>query len=452
MSKFKNKSCNGNVLFQVLLGLGLMVMMAPLVFTQIKKYNEGIQREEVITHMETFQKAVTSFVTFEKDTKKGSSLLIPDKTAGSQFPKIKLWKGEEMKTVLSDYLGNPIPPTSNAFGQEYSFITARNGDMIEALVVASGGGVDELVLNGIGQYLFDKGAVLASDGVLLSDLSLSQTLLNEAKKMVSPTLGGALLMFVNDAFFSSDFLHISEMPGDSERSVLFNTMIVDLNMNMNNILNVKNLYTTKMNVNLSSFISSLSTKNVTVDGDITVNNFVEFQNKEGISHSSANTLPFKTPIVKVANFLTNSTTNDTELSYVDMADVVLNTSELVAKEYNVLGDVNVDNGWTSMQIDNMNANILSSMNGTKEDNITNIVMKVSNGDNQSFIYVGSYNVNTEKYIQDESLRLNLSGVSEIQDVCIVSSSSQTCLSDRVKYVYNLLNEKLASALDILGRK
>ena len=132
-------------------------------------------------------------------------LLIPDKTAGSQFPKIKLWKGEEMKTVLSDYLGNPIPPTSNAFGQEYSFITARNGDMIEALVVASGGGVDELVLNGIGQYLFDKGAVLASDGVLLSDLSLSQTLLNEAKKMVSPTLGGALLMFVNDAFFSSDF-------------------------------------------------------------------------------------------------------------------------------------------------------------------------------------------------------------------------------------------------------
>ena len=214
------KSVGGAVLFQVLLGLGLMVLMSPIIFKQIQKYNEEVQREEVIANMETFQKAVTSFIIFEKDKMSAGSYVIPDR-------QVKFWSGNEMKSVLSDYLGSASVPLTNGFGQEYSFITYRNGEVIEAVVVASGGGVDELTLNGIGQFLFDKGAVLAADGTLLSDLKLSSNLQSAVNSLVSSTGSGALVMFVSDAFFSSDYLPSDDGPkpsGSSARSVVFRTL------------------------------------------------------------------------------------------------------------------------------------------------------------------------------------------------------------------------------------
>ena len=65
--KYLKKVCGGAIMFQVLLGLGLMVVMSPMIFTQIQKYNEEIRREEVVNHLGKWQKAASSFIVFEKD-------------------------------------------------------------------------------------------------------------------------------------------------------------------------------------------------------------------------------------------------------------------------------------------------------------------------------------------------------------------------------------------------
>ncbi len=423
--KYFVKSCGGAVLFQVLLGLGLMVVMSPVIFNQIKKYNEGIQREEVISHMETFQKAVTSFVTFEKDREGASGYIIPDGV-------VKHWKGSDMDNALRDYLGVNPPPKENGFGQTYSFITNRKGDAIEAVVVASGGGVNELVLNGIGQFLFDKGAVMAYDGTLLSDLSLSATLSNEVKKMVSPALGGALLMFVNDAFFSSDFLHIAEMPGESDRAKLFNTMIVDLDMNNRNIKNVKKLYSVNMDINSGSLVDVLSVNNLTFDSASNVKSLVEFQNTAGVSGSF---LPISANKVYIDDFSTASGTS--QLKRVDIDEGELDTEILDVQNYHVLGNVSVKTGWEKMNIDSLNANTLKSSAGVNADEATNVVMLEDKlGD--SYIYAGRYDEVEDKFDGENSVILNLSGVSEIKDICIGTN----CISDRILEVYNELQNAL----------
>lgn len=427
--KYFIKSCGGAVLFQVLLGLGLMVVMSPVIFNQIKKYNEGIQREEVISHMEVFQKAVTSFVTFEKDKKIGESFFIPDGT-------VKHWSGTEMDNALRDYLGVNPPPKTNGFGQTYSFITNRKGDAIEAVVVASGGGVSELVLNGIGQFLFDKGAVMAYDGTLLSDLSLSAVLSNEVKKMVSPSSGGALLMFVNDAFFSSDFLHIAEMPGESDRAKLFNTMIVDLDMNGRNVRNVKNLYSVNMDISSGSLIDILSVNNLKFDSESSVKSLVEFQNTSGIGYSSSSSLlPITANDVYIDEFSTSSGTS--QVKRVDIDEGELETSVLDVENYHVLGNVSVKSGWKNMSIDSLKANTLLSSGGSKYDNVDNVIM-LEDGDGNSYIYVGGYDEGEEKFNDNDSLVFNLSGISEVKDICIGSN----CISDRILEVYTELQNAL----------
>ncbi len=443
------KSVGGAVLFQVLLGLGLMVLMSPIIFKQIQKYNEEVQREEVIANMETFQKAVTSFIIFEKDKMSAGSYVIPDR-------QVKFWSGNEMKSVLSDYLGSASVPLTNGFGQEYSFITYRNGEVIEAVVVASGGGVDELTLNGIGQFLFDKGAVLAADGTLLSDLKLSSNLQSAVNSLVSSTGSGALVMFVSDAFFSSDYLHIAEMSGDSSRSVLFNTMIVDLNMSNNDIKDVANLYGTNLISVLENSVNVMSLSDVVFKDSSDVKNIVEYKNTSGIDAN--NTLPIVAQgtsgdgSIYIEDMVIDNSSHTSEFSMIDMPDGELETNQLMANDYIVLGNVEVESGWNSVSLNSLDANTLSSSDGTVEDVINRLEMidDTSITDKDSFIYVGSYSEQDGNKIYSEanSLNLNLSGTSEINDVC--ASSGANCLSDNILNVYLGLQEVLENYCEKRG--
>ena len=60
-SKFTDyrKSSGGAILFQVLLGLGLMVIMSPIIFNQIKKYNEEICKTLGVKIPDGYEKIVT---------------------------------------------------------------------------------------------------------------------------------------------------------------------------------------------------------------------------------------------------------------------------------------------------------------------------------------------------------------------------------------------------------
>ena len=440
--KYFRKVAGGAVMFQVLLGLGLMVVMSPMIFTQIKKYNEEIHREEAVSDLEKWQKAAASFVVFEKD--------IPNRIPEN----ITVWSGEPLRQLLTDYLGSSKAPLTNGFGQEYALITNRKADQIEAVVAAYGGGLDRLTLNGIGQFLFDKGAIIDSDGEVLSDLKLSSNLVNQLKTLVSPTKGGALFMYVSDAFFTSDYLHIAPMPGSSERASLVNTMIVDLDMGGNNMHNVKNFYATKLDGS-NAYVDLLSISDLTFKAPSVVDGNFEYQNVDGIIGETS------LPVV------TTDGTTDEESHKVEVSELSLNnakfkkvfieegeleTKDMSAKNYYIHGDVSVSGGWeNNTSLNDVVANIVSSENGVKTDLFTNIVMDKPSADGKedSYIYVGQYTVNhdgSKTYDEDKLVVLNLAGVSTVKDICYGSGASQQCLSDRIRQYYDSLQAQLEAYL------
>ena len=439
--KYFRKLCGGAVMFQVLLGLGLMVMMSPMIFTQIKKYNEEIQREEAVNHLETWQKAAASFVVFEKDN------------VGKIPEGIKTWSGTALREILSDYLGSSVVPLSNGFGQEYMLITNRKGEQIESVVVAYGGGLDRLTLNGIAQFLFDKGAVIDSDGTILSELKLTTPLVNKLKTLVNPTSGGALFMYVSDAFFTSDYLHIAPMPGSSDRASLVNTMIVDLNMNGNSMHNVKNFYATRLEGS-NSYVDSLSISDLIFKSPSVVEENFEYQNSDGITGDTSlpvetidGTLPNESHKIEVNEL----TVDNAKFKKVFIDEGELETKDVSAKNYYIHGDVNVNSGWPDKTLlNNVVANTFISENGTKSDVIDNIIMdkQIVNADNtieDSYIYIGQYSTDgsgNKIYNEGSSIVLNLSGVSEVKDICYGSASSQQCLSDRIVKYYDDLQSML----------
>ena len=440
-NKYFKKVSGGAVMFQVLLGLGLMVMMSPMIFTQIKKYNEEIQREEAVSHLETWQRAAASFVVFEKDS-------------GKIGEGINVWEGDALRTALLDYLGSSAVPLTNGFGQSYAMITRRDGEQIEAIVIAYGGGLNKLTLNGIGQFLFDKGAVIDEDGFILSDMKLSDDLYNKLKTYVSPTRGGALFMYVSDAFFTSDYLHIAPMPGTSDRSSLVNTMIVDLNMNGNNMNFVKNFYATKLEGS-NAYIDSLSISDLTFSSPSVIEKDFEYQNNVGIT--GADSLPVSTIAVGMDDRENHKvevdelTVNNAKFKKVYIDEGELETKDISAKKYYIHGDVNVNNGWANnTMLNNVVSNTFSSENGTNVDVVKTIVMDkpVVNPDGtieDSFVYVGQYSTDAsgnKVYDDGKSLVLNLAGVSSVRDICYGTGTNQKCLSDRILNYYKSLEALL----------
>ncbi|MBR1544842.1 MAG: hypothetical protein IJ638_02775 [Alphaproteobacteria bacterium] len=444
------KAVGGAVMFQVLLGLGLMVMMSPMIFSQIKKYNEEVQREEAVHDLEKWQKAASSYIVFEKD--KGL--------------KTGVTTGSALKSLLSDYLGGDAPKTTNGFGQTYGMVIVQNaeknktsvdasghtvvdasyGGTVESVVFAYGGGVDKLTLNGIGQFLFDKGAVMDSDGTILSDLSLSSSLTNALRSYVSPAGGGLLFMFVTDSFFSSDYLHVAPMPGDVERGSLVNTMIVDLNMNSHSMNYVKNLYTNKLS-GANIIAGDLSVSSLTLNGKSEVSGDVLFNNSKELT-SATEGFPFKTiagtdgHTVEVDDLTIGG---DLKLHKIYAEDVDLNTKTVSAKGYYVHG--NTTGVGTSV------ATVVSNTfvsDGSKADTVGTLTLDAptttSTGMEDSYIYIGNYTtVNGNKvYNEGDSIILNLAGTSEVSDIC---KTDGTCLSDKIANFYDTLMAQLTRYME-----
>ncbi|MCR5507029.1 MAG: hypothetical protein K6F04_04240 [bacterium] len=432
------KAIGGAVMFQVLLGLGLMVMMSPMIFSQIKKYNEEVQREEAVHDLEKWQKAASSYIVFEKD--KGLQTGVTE--------------GSALKNLLLDYLGSDAPKTSNGFGQTYGMIIVQNaenavssaGGSVEAVVFAYGGGVDRLTLNGIGQFLFDKGAVMDSDGTILSDLSLSPALTNALKTKVNPSNGGLIFMFVTDSFFTSDYLHVAPMPGDVERGSLVNTMIVDLNMNSHNMNYVDNFFAKE--ITAANIIGTdLSVSSLVLNGKSNVGSF-SYQNSDGFTSLSGE-LPFSMTGTNSEIQVDNLTVEgDLRLHKIFIEGSDLTTSTINSKGYYVHGDAS----GIASNINTIVSNTFVSKDGSQADTVSTVTMdapsNLSNNLEDSYIYVGSYTEvdGNKTYNEGDSIILNLAGVSEVSDIC----KGTDCLSNRILNYYTTLENYITLYLNAGG--
>ena len=440
--KYFRKLCGGAVMFQVLLGLGLMVMMSPMIFSQIKKYNEEVQREEVVHHLEAWQKAASSFVIFEKDR--------PNAIQEG----ILFWEGGTLKNTLKDYMGNALVPDKNGFGQKYAMVTYRQGAQVEAVVIAYDGGVDRLTLNGIGQFLFDKGAIMDEEGNILSDLKLSNELTTALQGKVGAPLGssggGLLFMFVSDAFFTSDYLHIAPMPGSSDRASLVNTMIVDLNMGGFSIGRIKNFYANSLKAS-NAYVNDLSISDLELKTVATVKKDFEYQNVDGISGTELPVSTIDSEDLEESHKveIQDMTVQNARFKNVKIEDGELETKDLKGRAFYVRGDVTVEKGWdNNLLVDNIVANTFSSADGSQVDEITNIKFDapVSNakGSEDSYLFVGNYQEEEgqEVYANDQAVILNLAGTSQVKDICYSYNGNSTCLSDEILNYYNGLSNLL----------
>ncbi|MGN0929355.1 MAG: hypothetical protein ACI4N3_01810 [Alphaproteobacteria bacterium] len=426
------KSDGGAILLQTLLGLGLMVAMTPIILNQIRKYNESVNREEVVSQMSLLQKAVTSYISFDR-TSVPSGCVVKS--------------GNEMKDLLSDYGGERIS-TSNAFGQTYSFITCKktinagenSSDIIEAAIFASGE-VDDLTLNSIGEYLFDQGVVLSNiDHTELTNYNakLSQTLKTEISKVIGNH--GALVMFVSDAFMVSDYLYINKGPGGT---TVVNTMLADINMNGNSLIDVYKANGTTLDVLQNLKVAGLAGKKMEI-ADTTVSGIISIENTQPfVTESSDTNMNIITDTVDI---------NSLQVENVNVLNAVfdpgeLKTEKLETQNLVVEGDVNVVegtstsedggsaiSGWnfaaSNVEVDNL------SSKGTVSNQFSNIYLKDGEDEVESYIYDGTFNNNM--FDIDESTKINLSGISEVYDICYLSGIKTECISDKLVNFYDII--------------
>ena len=435
--KYYKKNSGGAILLQVLLGLGLMLFMTPIILDQIKKYNEEIKREEIIADLEKLQKAVSSFVVFEKD----KSTIPLGVTWWKSPDSINITEGgiteKSLVPALKEYFDSNNGSSSfyNGFGQAYSFLTYRPNNSIEnevqSVVLASCKTpkcIDTLTLNGIGQFLFDKGSVISKEKILLGELKVDPNLQAVIDKIIDATGSGVLIMYVSDAFFTSDFLHATRMPGDRTKSILFNTMQVDLDMGGHDIKNVYNLEANQLNVLNGSSIKSLSSKNVTSNvgklGDrslFEITGFMEYRNNKKIEvpntfSGSSKLLPISSKQNGQMSFDSVDIGGDTILNSIDneTLNVEIKKSSNIPN-YKIRGSVDITGKGTARQIVADTTNI--------GGNVTFETIIQNDNDKSSYIYVSCLDSNgkltlcnsndTEKYAV-----INLKGVSSFYDIIL----------------------------------
>lgn len=423
------KNDGGAVLLQTLLGLGLMVAMTPVILNQIRKYNESVNREEVISQMLLLQKAVTSFISF-------------DRTSVPNGCTVK--SGNEMKNLLSDYGGERIA-TSNAFGQTYSFITCKktigagenSSDIIEAAVFANGV-VDDLTLNSIGEYLFDQGVVLSNgDHTELTNYNakLSATL----KSAIANAIGsqGALVMFVSDAFMVSDYLYINKGPGGTTS---VNTMLANINMNGNSLVDVYKANGSTLNILNSLKVAGLAGKKLELSDSVVTGIFSIENTEPFVSDSSDDRMKIETNTIDISSLRVN---NANVLSaFFNPGD--LKTKKLNTKSLTVEGDLNIvqrsteagPDGW-NLAASTVVADTLYSQ-GPVSNQFKNIILDDEDFNVESYIYSGNFASGGLYFDPKKSSKLNLSGVSEVVDICVHDASQpflRRCVSSEILSIY-----------------
>ena len=118
------KSVGGAVMFQVLLGLGLMVMMSPMIFSQIKKYNESIANEEIVHELDVLQKAASSFIVFDGTAQMGG----PSGGRAQEFPwtSANSFGAAKVSPSSSSSSSSPFWPSSRSSASAPTAISATS--------------------------------------------------------------------------------------------------------------------------------------------------------------------------------------------------------------------------------------------------------------------------------------------------------------------------------------
>jgi hypothetical protein len=425
ISRHVRRNDRGAVLLQVLLGLGIMVAMTPLILSQARKYSEQIKREEVVAEMQLIRKAVSSYISFDKNK-------VPDNCV--------LKEGDDMKGVLENYGGKDLAK-GNGFGETYYFVTCKNplaDGIVEAVVGAYGGGLDEVTLNGIGQYLFDQGAVLSNDGEWLSNYSISLSGSLKNYLLSDSKYKGSLVMYVSDAFMLTDYLHVNKMTNGTTDNQMVNTMLASLNMNEKSMQNVKDADGTKLIVSKELKVSSLAGQTATFSpSSFSVSGVVEVQSSTANTFS-AGKLPILPEAIDISKL---ELAEEAKVRYINMEKGDLSTETLEVGVLSVAGDVELvgrPGDPATFDAAKVSADTLNS-SGPGVNAFANITMNdnVVEGAH-SYIYGGELNMNGA-YIDSSSSVINLSGVSEVVDVCWDTGG---CLSTKVQATYDALLEAI----------
>ena len=433
--KFKNSS--GSILLQALIGLGVMVMMSPIIFREIKKYNEGVQRENVINDLVTLQHAASSFVTFDKDKYSSGICSIP-------LNSVKILSGDNLKACLQDYLPTASSALfqANPYEQTYSLVMKKipNGTEtnVVAVVVASGGTVDVLTLNGIGQYLFDKGVIVAPDKLVIGEEGAQlPAVLEESIKNLSGSIG-AIVLFVSDVTKREDYLYANNISGDSKH--LFNTMLTNLYMGGNNIANIKTIDLHDLILSESLYIKNLSVQDAVVKGAVSFSDRFNVANTVNTNSSfyiiPNNDIYFSSPV---------DVSGGVSVNYVNLpnSELIVNGNANVKNNIDVTGNVEFGkntNGASVIGPANQQLNFAGNVYvGNVNVNTTaNSIQTV--GDlyiySDGFIYV-KRNSASETEQADNSI-ISLDGTSVVDDICIGGTSGTYCLSEKLKSFHDRL--------------
>jgi hypothetical protein len=397
-------------MLEVLLGLGVMIVMTPIILNQIRKYNEQIAAEEVIAQLGMIQKAVSAYISFDKS-------MIP--------PGCVEREGQPIKAALAAYGGRNLA-LKNSFGQSYYFVTCRklSGDIV-AMVGARGGNLDDEALNGLGQYLFDQGAVVNKDNLLISNYSFS---LDPELERTAKQNKLSLVMFVTDANITSDFLHADRINGP--QGSLVNTMLVDLNMNGNPIKDASGVYGGGLVVSEKVSADAITGVRADIDKDFEIKGSMSFHGeirdvKDSLTHGD---FPFD------AYYIYANAVSAYNASFVqiNMPNADLSTNMLESSALSVRGDLTIDDAMDAeVSVGEVSANTGVS-SGNRPNDIAELVLDDTEGG--GVVYSGRYDDGI--FSLTESSTINLSGVSSVMDICWGAA----CISDSVNAIYVELQE------------
>lgn len=444
----------GAVLMQAVLGLGLMLVMAPIVLHQIQKYNETVKREEAIAQLQLLRKAVTSFVSF-------------DRTNTAITTSCKTWKGPDIVNALKEYGGEAVfgasGNTVNSLGLTYFFATNKAADnSVEAVAGAYFEGTApadaEIILHGIGQYLFDKGLIVSEAGEQLSNYNM------KLSGNLDCVPHNSVIMFVTDAFYMSDYLHAD--PNLQDLNSLMNTMLVDLNMNQHSITGIANISGKEIQVSnsfsamlLSGTTLSLNTSTITsgafmsVTGNGNASKVLDKSQSDGfriypasfeMNNAQVNDLTVGQICLGVAGSYGGGDCSSYNGGS-GVGDMFMTTGTLKSTDVAVSGMLQLKSPWelvaNTIVADRWISQIDKTISGDSVNNeLPNIRFDGSDASVDNAIYSGDYDdihgyeelVSGTLKSKDNYAAINPAGVSEVKDIVWGSSKSLACEVCKIK--------------------
>ena len=396
-------------MLEVLLALGLMIVMTPVILNQIRKYNEQIAREEVVAQMALLRKAVQSYISFDRSAVPGGCVEV---------------EGNRIKQTLANYGGRSLS-LRNGFGQDYYFVTCRklDGDVV-AYVGAKGGGLNAEELGGIAAFLFDQGAMVNADNIIVSNYNFS---MDPELDRIARTNRLSLIMFVSDANITSDFLHADRISGP--QGALVNTMLVDLYMSNNPIRDIKAIYGAEIVASRRLGIAGAMTGvKAEIVQDFDIKNAMSFQGDVREIRDSLPGVSF--PFSPLMLYLDQMSAGNVEFLQVNIPNADLRVRELSGSRVTVRGDMTMDGVVGDLDIGEVSAAMGLSA-GSSPNNAS--VMMLDDRDGSGVAYSGRYG--DGNFDPTSSSSIALSGVSEVIDICW---GDGRCVSDQMYEVFNQL--------------